>query len=101
MATTEQRSGFRLPWASAARPAPPPPVPDPAPDAEGVSTADPTAEATEMQEATIPDPRATSWSDPDSDSQLMSTAPELVTGDPEAATSDDPELATADLEAAA
>ena len=106
MATTEQRSGFRLPWASDARPGAPanaqtPPVPDSAPDAEGVSTADPTAEATEMQETTIPDPHATSWSDPDSDSQLMSTAPELVTADPEAATSDDPKLATADLEAAA
>jgi hypothetical protein len=75
MATTEQRSGFRLPWASDARPgtlmnghpADPDgdqgPGPDQAPDAERVTeTTDPsTAEATEMQETTLPDQHAMTW----------------------------------------
>lgn len=67
MATTEQRSGFRLPWASDARPGAPanaqtPPDPDLQPDAEGVTTADPTtAEANTMQDVEIPDSRPITW----------------------------------------
>jgi len=68
MATTDQRSGFRLPWAAEARPgallsAQTPPDPDSPPVAEGTTTADPTsAEATEMQETTT-DPSSMSWPD--------------------------------------
>ncbi len=79
MATTEQRSGFRLPWASDARPgtlmnghpADPDgdqgPEPNRAPDAERVTeTTDPsTAEATEMQETTLPDQHAMTWPNAD------------------------------------
>ncbi|TAK01663.1 MAG: hypothetical protein EPO36_04635 [Chloroflexota bacterium] len=68
MATTEQRSGFRLPWAADTRPgAPvhdqtPPANPDSPPVAEGETIADPSsAEATEMQETTIPDTRSMGW----------------------------------------
>ncbi|MCI0581488.1 MAG: hypothetical protein L0227_01110 [Chloroflexi bacterium] len=72
MATTEQRTGFRLPWAAEARPgassdAKTPPDPDSPPVAEDETIADPTTpEATEMQEATT-DPRSMSW--PESDSR--------------------------------
>ncbi|MEW5991985.1 MAG: hypothetical protein AB1736_11660 [Chloroflexota bacterium] len=85
MATTEQRTGFRLPWASEPRPgvsaeAQTQPTPDSAPVAEGETTADPTtAEATEMQEVTIPDPRAMSW--PDADAANDATAPGTATHD--------------------
>ena len=81
MATTEQRSGFRLPWAAEARPLVPgnpqtPPDPDPAPVAEGPTTADPTStEATEMQEVTLPDPSDVTW--PDADTRNGSAAPEV------------------------
>jgi hypothetical protein len=82
MATTDQRSGFRLPWASEARPGAPlnaqtPPAPDSPPVAEGTTTADPTnAEATEMQEATT-DPRSMSWPDPETNAELPSFEAEL------------------------
>jgi len=84
MATTEQRSGFRLPWASEARPGAPaqaqtPPDPDSTPVAEGETIADPTtAEATDMQETTIPDPRATSWPEPDGSTDTPVFEPQSI-----------------------
>lgn len=81
MASTEQRSGFRLPWASDARPGAPlsdqtRPDPDSAPDAEGVTIADPTtAEATEMQETTIPDTRSMDWPDQETSPDLPAPNP--------------------------
>ena len=87
MATTEQRSGFRLPWASEARPGAPldaqtPPVPDSPPVAEGTTTADPTnAEATEMQEATT-DPRSMSWPDSETNAEYPSFEAEPVAKKP-------------------
>src|SRR3990172_12302330 len=87
MATTEQRSGFRLPWASEARPGAPldaqtPPDPDSPPVAEGTTTADPTnAEATEMQEATT-DPRSMSWPDPETSAEHPSFEAEPVAAKP-------------------
>jgi len=80
MATTDQRSGFRLPWASEARPDAPldaktPPEADSPPVAEARTTASPTsAEANKMQEATIPDTRSMSW--PDSDTSAGHPSPE-------------------------
>ena len=87
MATTDQRSGFRLPWASEARPGAPlnaqtPPAPDSPPVAEGTTTADPTtAEATEMQEATT-DPRSMSWPDSDTNAEHPSFEAEPVAAKP-------------------
>ena len=87
MATTDQRSGFRLPWASEARPGAPletstPPAPDSPPVAEGTTTADPTtAEATEMQEATT-DPRSKSWPDSDTNAEHPSFEAEPVAAKP-------------------
>ena len=87
MATTDQRSGFRLPWASEARPGAPlsaqtPPAPDSPPVAEGTTTADPTsAEATEMQEATT-DPRSMSWPDSDTNAEHPSYEAEPVAPKP-------------------
>jgi hypothetical protein len=84
MATTEQRSGFRLPWASEARPGAPaqaqtPPHPDSTPVAEGETIADPTtAEATEMQETTIPDPQATSWPEADASTDTPVFEPQSI-----------------------
>ena len=77
MATTEQRSGFRLPWASDARPGTllngHPNSSDGAPDAAGEATPteESSAEATEMQETTLPDATAPSW--PDADSTAAAT----------------------------
>jgi hypothetical protein len=87
MATTDQRSGFRLPWASEARPGAPlnaqtSPVPDSPPVAEGTTTVDPTnAEATEMQEATT-DPRSMSWPDSEANAELPSFEAEPVAAKP-------------------
>jgi len=87
MATTDQRSGFRLPWASEARPGAPlnaqtPPAPDSPPVAEGTTTADPTnAEATEMQEATT-DPRSMSWPDSETNAEYPSFEAEPVAKKP-------------------
>jgi hypothetical protein len=84
MATTDQRSGFRLPWASEARPGAPaqaqtPPIPDSTPVAEGETIADPTtAEATEMQETTIPDPQATSWPETDASTDTPVFEPQSI-----------------------
>jgi hypothetical protein len=84
MATTEQRSGFRLPWASEARPGAPaqaqtPPNLDSTPVAEGETIADPTtAEATEMQETTIPDPQATSWPEADASTDTPVFEPQSI-----------------------
>ena len=80
MATTEQRSGFRLPWASDARPGTSqedqtPPADDATPAAEGATTPDPSAaEATEMQETSLPDPRSISW--PEADGTVVRAAPD-------------------------
>ncbi len=85
MATTEQRTGFRLPWASDARTAVPaeeqaPPAAGSTPDAADVTSADPsTPEATEMQEATTtPDSRAVAWPDADAGSGPARSRPSEV-----------------------
>jgi hypothetical protein len=94
MATTEQRSGFRLPWASDARPGTllnghpggsgGSGGSDGAPDAdEGATTEPTTAEANEMQETTIPDVKAISWPDADSAAESeAATGPETVAYSP-------------------
>jgi hypothetical protein len=68
MTTTEQRSGFRLPWASEPRPATPPhdedePPAEREPAGEAVTTEnDGNPEATDMQDTTTaPDPRSLAW----------------------------------------
>ena len=70
MATTEQRSGFRLPWTSDAPPGSSeedqtPPVADATPDPEGATPTPTAAEATEMQETRLPEHRPMSWPDAD------------------------------------
>ena len=84
MTTVEQRNGFRLPWASEARPgahadgdAAPADSSSTADDVTPESIEDPTIpEATEMQEATtIPDVRAQEPRDADPSAEADSTAP--------------------------
>jgi hypothetical protein len=82
MATTEQRTGFRLPWGSDARPGTSeenqtPPADEPAPDAEAATVPDPTTpEAIQMQETTHPDPRSINW--PGEDTGRATHGPETI-----------------------
>jgi hypothetical protein len=87
MATTEQRSGFRLPWASDARPGTSdedqtPPAADATPDPEGATTTPTAAEAPEMQDTTLPDPRLMAWPEADGSSGRGSSAADGSVNDP-------------------
>ena len=98
MATTEQRSGFRLPWASDARPGTSdedqtPPAADAPPDPEGATTTPTAAEATEMQDTTLPDPRLMAWPEADNSPGHAAPAGDASVDDPWATAS-----ASADLD---